>query len=162
MADHVPDRVQLAKELEIVRGLSKDGKLHPEDIVAWARNNKTSALYQDIDKNNGWDDAAAAEAYRVQLARNIIRVVIKDVDYTPTKVRAYISVPTDRQAGGGYTTTEEALRESRLQLIDEAINKLRTLGNQFTYLPELAPLFDEVRKAALAFRQGLLKKPAVA
>ena len=101
MSQMKSDREKLAAELEIIRGMDKDGLLHPESVVAWARNNKESALYNELE----WDDTAAAEAYRVAQVRQIVRVIVRNApgnDGIDRRTRVYVSVPSDRLHGGGY------------------------------------------------------------
>jgi len=142
---------QLISELEKVRKLSKDGLLHPEKALAWARNNKGSALYKEIE----WDDSKAAEAYRIEQVRNIIRVVVlPSEEVEEQKVRVYVSLPSDRVHGGGYRETRQALIKARQEMIDEALNTVLTLHVRFNHLPELSPLFEQIEEVVKGYRKG--------
>lgn len=79
-----------------------------------ARRNNGVLLIDDVlqaaqDENNilhrhfEWDDSEAAKQYRREQARSLIqRCKITVLDSTPTHVRAFISLPSDRESGGGY------------------------------------------------------------
>ena len=79
-----------------------------------ARRNNGVLMIDDVlqaaqDENNilhrffEWDDTEAAKQYRREQARSLIqRCKITVLDSTPTHVRAFISLPSDRESGGGY------------------------------------------------------------
>lgn len=92
-----------------------------------------AVLAEAVDENSPlhnhfeWDDTVAAEAHRRYQARVLIqRCKITLVESEPTKVRAFVSLQSDRDIGGGYrlTTTvmddaalrEELLRDMRLTI----------------------------------------------
>ena len=142
---------QIRTELEEVRKLSEDRLLHPEKAVAWARQNKDSALYSSLE----WNDAEAAEQYRIEQVRQLIRVVVIPSTETGRKIRAYISHPSDRVNDGGYRRVEESLALARQELVAEAIKTVCTLRNRYTHLPELDEMFFEIEKIA---RNQLIEK----
>lgn len=86
-----------------------EGRLTPGDVVEAARN-KRSPLNPFFE----WDDAAAAEAYRLDQARGLIRVVRVDVDTDEPK-RAYISVGD--ADGVSYRSLGDVQASTQLQLI---------------------------------------------
>jgi hypothetical protein len=86
-----------------------------------ARHNNGVLMIDDVlqaaqDENNilhrhfEWDDTEAAKQFRREQARSLIqRCKITILDSTPTHVRAFISLPSDREAGGGYRMTANVL-----------------------------------------------------
>jgi hypothetical protein len=145
-------RDKLLRELEIVRQLDEDGLLRPEKAVAWARQHRESALYKHIDNENGWNDKIAAEKFRVELMRQVIRVVVTQIEHVPVLVRAFISVPSDRTHGGGYRPIAEALARSRQEIVNEAVKELTGLKGRYTHVPELDPLWKKVEEVARGFQ----------
>lgn len=145
------DREKLAEEFEIIRKASKDGLLHPEKAVSWARNNRNSELHRHLE----WDDSAAAERFREDQIRGLIRVVIKPSNETGKSVRAYISRPSDRITGGGYAPVEAALAKARLELINEATRSISMMKSRYTHLPELDTLFVEIDATIARFTEAL-------
>jgi hypothetical protein len=108
--------------LEVERSVLVDiakqhgGVLMVDDVLNEARN-ESSPLHDHFE----WDDSVAADAHRRYQARVLIqRCKITLVDSAPTQVRAFVSLQSDREIGGGYrlTTTvmdDEAMREELLR-----------------------------------------------
>lgn len=156
MANEKLDREKIHAELEAVRAADSDGVLYPKAVVAWARDNPDSVLHSQIE----WDDTKAAEEYRADQVRQIIRVVVVQSAETAGMIRAYVSQPSDRVHGGGYRTIAESLAKARQELVNEALAKLTTMENSFGHLPELSPLFEGIRRLAKDFAQALVKAAA--
>lgn len=148
---------QIRDELYALQKQSTNGLLRPEQVIAWARENPESAIFKDIERHNGWNDQLAAEAYRVNLARNMIRLIITWNPQTKRRVRAMVSVPTDRVNGGGYRKTEDAIAhpQRRAALLQAAIEEIRRLPDRYGYLPELQPLFSEIQTAIDRYEVGM-------
>lgn len=84
------------------------GRLTPLAVVEAARDRK-SPLHRHFE----WDDAKAAEAYRLDQAREIVRVVrIEEAGEEPT--RAFLSV--NDGAGVSYRTAQDVAGSLDLQL----------------------------------------------
>ena len=101
----------------------RNGVLLVDDVLAEAQD-ESSPLHKHFE----WDDSAAADAHRRYQARVLIQKChITVVETEPTTVRAFVSLQSDRDAGGGYrlTTTvmgddelrEELLRDIRMTII---------------------------------------------
>ena len=92
------------------------GVLMVDDVLNEARD-ENSLLHEHFE----WDDSVAAETHRRYQARVLIqRCKITLVDSAPTQIRAFVSLQSDRELGGGYrlTTTvmdDEAMREEFLR-----------------------------------------------
>lgn len=108
--------------LEVERSVLVDiakqhgGVLMVDDVLNEARN-ENSPLHDHFE----WDDSVAADAHRRYQARVLIqRCKITLADSVPTQIRAFVSLQSDREMGGGYrmTTTvmdDEAMREELLR-----------------------------------------------
>lgn len=87
------------------------GVLKVEDVLTEARD-EGSPLHKHFE----WDDSEAAEQYRRQQARALIqKCKITLIDSQPVEIRAFVSLPTDREHGGGYRLTSEVLGDSRMK-----------------------------------------------
>lgn len=134
------------QELELIRK-NNNGVLRPADVVEYARNPKT-ALHERFE----WNNAKAADAYRLWQARELIRVVVKldDVAATPP-IRLYCSLPEDRQNGdgGGYRVIDDVMRSSQMRasLLRQAEQDMRRFEQKYHQLKELAGVIEAMRKA---------------
>lgn len=125
------------------------GVLKPASVVEFARTNPDSALHGEFE----WNDGAAAEKYRLQQARTVIRAQVTVLDEGPTEIRAWVSIQQDRTTqGGGYRPVREVMSEEdkRRQLLTAALAQLAAWRRRYAQLSELAVVFaasDEVTKA---------------
>jgi hypothetical protein len=87
------------------------GVLKVEDVLNEARD-EGSILHKHFE----WDDSEAAQKYRLQQARALIqRCKITLIDSAPVEIRAFVSLPVDREAGGGYRLTSEVMSDARMK-----------------------------------------------
>jgi hypothetical protein len=87
------------------------GVLMVDDVLQEARD-ENSILHKHFE----WDDTEAAVQYRKQQARALIaRCRITLIEKEPVQVRAFVSLPTDREAGGGYRLTSEVVSNAALK-----------------------------------------------
>lgn len=87
------------------------GVLKVEDVLSEARD-ESSPLHKHFE----WDDSEAAEQYRRQQARTLIqKCKIRLIDSHPVEIRAFVSLPTDRENGGGYRLTSEVMGDERMK-----------------------------------------------
>lgn len=95
---------------ELHRIYKKNGRLHPPDVVAAARN-PDNPLHSRFT----WDDTAAADAYRIWQARQLIAevwVTIPNSKGGTYTVRAYNALRSD---GTGYRHTRDIMAGSELK-----------------------------------------------
>lgn len=131
-------------ELELIRSKNHRGLLVPEEVVEFARDEKTAlhSLFQ-------WDDSEAARQYRIAQARGIIRVAVKVHEETKQPVQVYVSLPRDRTDGGGYRTLVEVLGDDELrdELLATAKSELATFSKKYETLrkvAEMSPVFEAI------------------
>lgn len=141
---------QRLQELEHIRSKSADGVLQAEDVVEFARDERT-ALHSEFE----WDDTEAAHQFRLVQARQIIRLTVTVVESPagPQTVRMYASCDSDRtQPGGGYRPLTEVMSNDDLreQLLGAAFRELRTVRRKYQQLQELKPIFRAIDKAERA------------
>ena len=120
----------------------KNDLLEPSDIVEAARDGK-SVLHTHFE----WDDTVAAEAYRCDQARELVRSLTIDISRSnlETKpVRAFVNV----EAGGerGYTSTVTAMSSAdlRKQVIERAWSELEAWRRRHAELTELGRIFTMI------------------
>jgi len=133
-------------EAELRRLAEKNGGLlSPEKVVESARH-KTSPLHHCFE----WDDSAAAEAYRLWQARQLIRVVVQEIPGTKAKTEVFVSLSTDRGQGAGYrlVTTVLSHEQMRAQLLEDARAELAVFRRKYAQLQELAEVFAAVDRLA--------------
>jgi len=95
------------------------GVLHVDSVLAEAQN-EDSPLHNHFE----WNDSVAAEAHRRYQARVLIqRCKITIVDSEPTKVRAFVSLQSDRDSGGGYRLTTKVMDDEQMR--DELLRDIR-------------------------------------
>jgi hypothetical protein len=87
------------------------GMLQVDDVLQEARD-EDSPLHKHFE----WDDSVAADAHRRYQARVLIQKChITLVESEPTTVRAFVSLQSDRDAGGGYRLTTTVLSDEDLR-----------------------------------------------
>lgn len=93
---------------ELTALYQRDGILIPEKVVEFARNPAT-VLHEHFD----WNDTSAAEKWRVEQARNLIRVTVEYSETLSRETRVYVSLPSDRISGGGYRKVVDVVKSDR-------------------------------------------------
>jgi hypothetical protein len=133
----------VAQELEIIRN-RHGGILRPADVVVFARDPQT-ALHAEFE----WDDSKAADQYRLEQARLIIRCTVRIVSEDSPPIRAYVSLQTDRRAGDSYRALEDALSdpELRKQLLAQALREADSWRLRYERLVELQPICRAIVRA---------------
>jgi len=121
---------------------SNGGILQPKAVIDAARDGD-SPLHSQFE----WDDDKASEAWRLQQARQLIRVV---VSYEPVKsgqkipCRVFVSLTPDREVeNGGYRVTSEVMSDEtqRRQLLNDAKLEMKRFADKYRSLTELAEVF---------------------
>lgn len=85
------------------------GVLKVDDVLDEAKD-ETSPLHKHFE----WDDTAAADKYRRDQARYLIqKCKITLIENEPVSIRAFVSLQSDRDAGGGYRLTSEVVTDER-------------------------------------------------
>jgi hypothetical protein len=139
---------------ELIRlATAHGGQLHPKLVVDAARADD-SPLHQSFD----WNDTDAAEKWRLQQARNLIRVVVtyEKVGNRSLPVRVFVSLTPDREENGpGYRLASAVMSDAahRQQLLSDALSEMQHFKEKYARLVELAKVFaamDEVSQEKLA------------
>lgn len=141
--DH--DANEVGRHLEFLKDQFK-GELTPKDVLDDARN-PNSPLHRHFE----WDDGAAAEAYRMDQARGLIRAVVAIYvsDEKPaTRVRAFVHIP--EPGAPHYRATGHAMSQVKTRdlVLKQALRELQAWRQKYKDLKEFAALFDAVDEAA--------------
>jgi hypothetical protein len=89
-----------------------NGVLKVDDVIEAAKD-KSCVLHKHFE----WDDTEAAKQFRKDQARSLIqRCRITLVDSVPSHIRAFVSLSSDRENGGGYRLTTTVLSDDSMRL----------------------------------------------
>lgn len=130
-------------ELEKIR--EANGEVTPDKVVASAKPAKSP-----IHKAFTWNNTKAANSYRKEEARNMIRsieIVRVELPLTPTRAYEVKSAPVkDCPQRKVYTTTEEILADpvARDELLMGAIRDALSYRKRYAMLSELAGVFHAI------------------
>ena len=145
--------MELEKKLLTQMAKRNGGVLKVDDVIEEAKN-VNSVLHQHFE----WDDSEAAEHYRRQQARALIqRCRIQLVETEPVKIRAFVSLPTDREQGGGYRLTTEVMGDEYLK--DEMLRDIRMTIQRWT--KKLSLLDQDLADLLLQVEEKVGKKREV-
>ncbi len=126
-----------------------DGIATAESIVAAA-----SGKRHPLHKQFNWDDTSAANEYRKEQARLLLRsivVVYREAPKIPTRAYQVVVIESDepdekpRQV---YRSTDAILADpaTRAELLTRALSELVSFQRRFRGLQELAPIFRTVNE----------------
>lgn len=90
------------------------------DAVLEEAQDENSPLHRHFE----WDDTVAADAHRRYQARILIqRCRITIASPEPINIRTFVSLPTDRENGGGYRLTTTVMDDERMR--EELMHDIR-------------------------------------
>ena len=158
------DAQKVGLELEKLR-LKKGGAIQPKDVVIKAESNKNSELHKCFE----WNNRRAADKYRIEQAKLILRAIVNvvEIDGEKTEIRCFESVQYDTGAKRPtrfYVSTADALvdidlREQVIQDIMDSLNetehKLRIYKAFIDGGPQAIKL---LRQAKVSIRIKKIKK----
>lgn len=118
--------LELERQLLTKLARRNGGRLMVDDVLAEAKSD-SSPLHRHFE----WDDTEAADQYRRQQARALIqRCRIQLVETEPVQIRAFVSLPTDRENGGGYRLITEVAGDTYLK--EEMLRDIRMTITRWT------------------------------
>lgn len=140
--------MSIIDELEIIRNRDPNKVLYPEAVVNFARDSATELHQRFI-----WDNDEAADAYRLEQARLIIRVnvrLVENQDGDEVNVRAYVALDKERH---GYQDVRVVLSKpkKRRELIESILDRFEATLKNHEPLHELNGIRDAIAKC----RRGL-------
>lgn len=147
--------MKMNEERQILTQMARrnNGVLKVDDVLQEAKD-VNSILHRHFE----WDDSEAAEQYRRQQARALIQKCrIQLVETEPVQIRAFVSLPTDREHGGGYRLTTEVMGDQYLK--DEMLRDIQMTIQRWT--KKLHLLDGDLADLLLQVEEKVGKKPAV-
>lgn len=140
------DGIFKADAVKVSREISSIGNdVSKEQIVEYARKNTDSELHKCFE----WDDAKAAEKWRLQQAKlivcNLVTNIAEDEDSEPVLVRVFHKVENTN-----YVPLEVHVSDadSYQKLLAEALRELRAFRQKYQNLCELNEVFDAIEDIA--------------
>lgn len=136
------DRAAILNELEQIQGTS--AVLTAEEVLSFAQNPDT-ALHGHFE----WDDTKASHAYRLQQARQIIRVfftVLDDGAGRDVPMRIYVEAKAVEPKVEGYNKTASVLDDpfKRQELVLTLVKRMEAIANSYP-LAELRPVLQTLK-----------------
>jgi hypothetical protein len=99
--------------------VKKGGVLMVDDVLEEAKDEESP-----LHKHFEWNDSVAAAAHRREQARALIqRCRITLVGSEPIQIRAFVSLPNDRETGGGYRLATTVMDDANLR--EELLHDIR-------------------------------------
>ncbi len=119
----------------------KYGGLKPKYVVHEARN-KEHALHNAFE----WNDGKAAEKWREEQARSMIRVIVVEREYSEEPIRAFVSIQDNE--GHRYMNFEDCMVDTALaeKQLQQAKKELQRTMEKWEHLKQLAAVWDVIRK----------------
>lgn len=99
-----------------------------------------------LHKEFEWDDSIAAEKYREDQARYLIRsiaICVEEPEESPVYVRAYFQTTSEPYENIRIIAADSEKKEA---LLKKALDELRWFKAKYYALKELEPIFDEIDK----------------
>lgn len=119
-----------------------DGRLTPDDVVEAAKNPR-SALHKHFE----WNDQAAAQAFRLDQAREIIRTIrIVEDESSGELTRAFLSVVD--KGGAAYRRVQDVRTSGDLQaaVLQQADRDLEAWQKRYRSIAEICEEVAEARR----------------
>lgn len=139
---HASKRLATAVAAELQAIYQRRGGLNPQAVVKWAERHPASALHGRFT----WDDTAAARAYRLWQARELIVTI--EVEYPDRRVRQVYVSPVQGRGTTGYVALVDVLSDKRKRdlFLAQALAEYERVGEKYHDLEELAEVREAVRK----------------
>lgn len=116
--------------------------LEPSTVVNAARD-PASVMHPHFQ----WDDAIAAEAFREDQARDLVRSLTVDISRSNLEarpVRAFVNVEVGAERGYVSTATAMSSEDLRKQVLSKAFAELESWRARHAELSELARIFSAI------------------
>lgn len=131
---------QIKAELLAIQARSSDNILHVAKVLHWTKAHPKSALYSQIE----WDDGKAAADYRLWQVRRLIQIHVVSDMVEPLVV----SLTVDRGHGGGYRSIDDVVGDRFLSdiMLSDALAELERVRVRYERVVELTAIWQEVER----------------
>lgn len=136
---------------EALSVISEDnfGRLTPQSVVEAARD-KGNPLHPHFE----WDDGIAAQHYRLEQARSVIRVVrVVDEDTTDGTGRAFLSLNDGNGVAYRHVTEVKSSADLQLAVLNRAEQDLIAFESRYKELTEVCDLVGAARQKVVQRRR---------
>jgi len=132
---------------ELLRIAKENGGVLQAKAVVDAARRQSSPLHSKFE----WDDSLAAEQYRIEQARHLIRVTVQVISTPDGDVidKVFVSLRADQGVeGGGYRKLSVVLTDAdmRQRLLAEALADMEVFREKYSQLKELAEVFSAMKQ----------------
>ena len=137
---------KIKEELEAIAE-GNGGILRGIVVIRFAQENQDSTLNSRFQ----WDDSKAGHQYRLQQARQLIRLHVTVVGEDAPEVKVWVSLSGDRvQEDGGYRRVESVMSNDvqRAALVREALKDANAWRTKWKDLEELRAIFAAIQEAS--------------
>jgi|CXWL01.1.fsa_nt_gi hypothetical protein len=139
-------------DAEFKKILTQHGRITPSAVVNWARP-ASNPLHEYFE----WNKNKAHERYLLDQAQRLIQevsIIVMNVKKKPVRVRAWVST-VDRH-GRHYSPIIPVLskKETRDQLLAEALQALEHLRKKYEILSELAEVFESAQRVSKKLKKA--------
>jgi hypothetical protein len=119
------------------------GIIQPSIVVAKARDAR-SPLHSCFE----WDNSKAAEAFRLEQARGLIRTYVTVISEENHPQDVFVSLSTDRKTGGGYRILADVINDGDMKkiLLKDALDEMIYFTNKYNRLQELSSVIEAMNK----------------
>lgn len=151
----VQNAAEVGAHLERLR-IEKQGELTPTDVLEDARNNN-SPLHSFFE----WSDTEAAEQYRLQQARGLIRSVVAIyVDEKSPAVRTKAYVHINEPGAPHYREAAHAMsqKKTRDMVLQRAWRELQQWRTRYKDLKQFSELFEAMDETAAKLPKAIVAK----
>lgn len=133
----------IQSELLAIQAANPDNILFPAEVVSWARERPGSALHRSIE----WDDTRAADQYRLDQVRHLIRLHIID----ERGEASVVSLSIDRCDVGGYRSIVDLADRPDLRqvMLEDALADLHRVEKKWRHVKELEEVWAAADAAKL-------------
>lgn len=130
----------VAQELKII-SKENGGVIMPSVVVDRARPPE-NPLHPHFE----WNDSVAAEKFRLEQARYIIRMTITQETSQPTPRRVFVALRSERPAGGGYRELTSVMSDEKMRadLLAQAKADALTFQRKYAHLEEMADVIRAI------------------
>lgn len=125
--------------LQELQTIEKEHGILTPNLVVKKAEDKMSPLHSHFQ----WDDAAAAEGYRIWQARQLIKSV--KVEIKGKKIQAFYNVKVSEEGHRSYVSSIDVLSRDdyKSQVISNALGRIRHWQKQYQDVEELAEIVNE-------------------
>jgi hypothetical protein len=117
------------------------GLVTPQEVVQAAKKDERLHGYFT------WDDSAAANKWRIEEAKRLLRFSVEVIGSSREPVRVFVSLSSER--GEGYRVVSEAVKDADLmrQMVRDALEDMENFRDKYRRVRDLSRVFSAMKTA---------------